>query len=227
MEYKDEVRRMLEKTKVFWLYSGEPRKNIPHALLASGKHSDGYVNVGDAIKNDAETRWLFAKMLLETLKGVCEEKFDWVVGADTSSTALALDVAKLAGAGHIRMIKDVYDGKSHQVWSCDNALSAGGGKILHIEELITTAFSAIQVQKEIMFELSQNKKGAQFVSFLPVIVDRSDPDNRVSKVENSLVLPLLRLRIKNYNKDECPYCKAGSIAIKPKEGDNWARLVGS
>jgi hypothetical protein len=70
-------------------------------------------------------------------------------GADTSSTALAGDVALLIGAKHIRMVKiEDAEGK-RQIWDSTNESLLDGEIILHIEELITTAFSAIQVREGI------------------------------------------------------------------------------
>jgi len=58
-----------------------------------------------------------------------------------------------------------------------------------------------------------------------VVVERSNPDDRIIVVEDSKILPLLRLCIRNYEPNDCPYCAIGSMAIKPKQGDNWLKLT--
>jgi hypothetical protein len=102
----EEVRKILEEAGAFWIYPGEPRAEAPHALLTSGKHSNGYVNVGDVLKRFPLIRIKFAEALLATIPLFWMRSFNWVVGSDTSATDLAGDVAKLAGVGHIRMLKD-------------------------------------------------------------------------------------------------------------------------
>jgi len=221
--HAQEVRQRLDAAGVFWMYEGDPRRDAPHALLTSNKHSNGYVDVGKVLKEQPETRKTFARFILD-LVGT---NFDWVVGADTSSTALAKDIAKLAGAGHIRMVKtEDKNGNKRQVWSPENASLHSYDLILHIEELITTSFSAFQVREGIRRTYPIGP--GSFFPYLPVVVERSDPDNRVVRVEDSIVLPLLQLNIRNFepNPRTCPYCAVGSEAIKPKESDNWARLTG-
>jgi len=97
----------------------------------------------------------------------------------------------------------------------------GMSPILHIEELITTALSALQVRNGIRDVFPE----AKFLPILPVIINRSDPRGLVKEVENSTLMHLLLLSITNYEPEECPYCKVGSEAIAPKEGDNWKRLM--
>lgn len=166
----------------------------------------------------------FAEGIVALLTEKWTGKITHVVGADTSSTALAEDVAKILGAKPIRMIKFEDASGKKQLWAPDNKPLKDGDVILHIEELITTAFSANRVREGI----KAVNKGVKFyyVPYLPTIVDRSDPDNRVIYVENSEIISLLQLFIKNYEPDKCPYCDAGSEAIRAKDGNNWERLHG-
>lgn len=145
-----------------------------------------------------------------------------MVGADTSSTQLAQDVAGITGVNHIRMVKTDDSLSKRQVWAPDNPMFVGKNCILQVEELVTTASSALLVRQGIR---RQRRMCDSFFPILPVIVDRSDPDAPVAKVEESEVRSLLRLKIKNYSPENCPYCKAGSRAIKPKEGNNWQLLT--
>ena len=221
----DEVQNILENAGVFWVYQGEPRPEVPHALLTSGKHSNGYVNVGEVLKAYPIIRKKFAEALLSTLPPLWEGVFNWVVGSDTSATDLAGDVAKLAGVGHIKMVKGKEAKK--QIWHPDNKRIREGDIVLHVEELITVGGSSHLVREGIRIANDDMVEMVRFAPFLPVIVDRSSPGDRVVFVERSRVLPLLQLSIENYEPDLCPYCKAGSEAIKPKFGDNWSRLTGS
>ena len=183
-----------------------------------------YVDVGSLLKNNPVERVMLAGLLLFVLRQRYSGSFTRVVGADTSSTALAKDVAKIAVVDHIRMVKTpAGDGSNQQVWHPDNKPLEDGDVILHIEELVTTSSSAKLVRGGIDLANPGAKYG--FVPFLPVIVDRSDPNNRLTSVGESVVLPLLQLDMQSYAAEDCPYCKVGSEAIKPKEGDNWSRLT--
>lgn len=221
----EEVRMCLEGADAFWVYDGKPSAHRSHALLTSGKHSNGYVNVGAALKEFVGFRRAIAHTLITELLKVWDGRFTHVVGADTSSTDLAGDIAKIAKANHIRMVK-YEDGEGRkQVWRPDNKPLRGDDLILHVEELITTSFSAFHVREGIR---RHNPEPIHFVPFLPTVVDRSDPGNRVTKVEDSKILPLLQLNIRNFDPgpENCPYCTVGSQTIKPKEGNNWSILTG-
>jgi hypothetical protein len=221
----DEVRGILEKAHLLWLYEGEPRPEAPHALLTTKRHSDGFAMVGKLLKEQPDVRMRFAEALLAMLPVAWIKKIKRVVGADSSSTLLAADVAKICGAKHIKMIKVEDEKGKRQVWDPDNEPLEEGELVLHIEELITTSASALQVREGI--EIANPNVNVTFVRFLPTIVERSDPDNRVIWVEESMIIALLQLSIYNYaDADHCLYCLAGSEAILPKEGNNWQQLQG-
>ncbi len=205
-----------------WTYEGPARPDAPHALLASGRHSNGYVNVGEYLRNNPGRRREFASHLIE-LVPVDHRTFTCVTGADTSSTELAADVAMFEGAMHIKMIKGSDATGNQQLWASDNQITCHQDCILQVEDLITTAMSARKVREGI--KLAPNCLTKNFFPQLLVIVDRSDPDRPVEMVENSRVFSLLRLEIRDFDPQDCPYCRVGSKAIKPKEGDNWRLLA--
>lgn len=221
-----EVKAILEEADLLWLYQGKPRKEAPHAKLTGGNHSDGFAMVGKLLKEDSIARMRLAEAIVATLLEKWKRNVDRVVGADTSSTDLAVDVAQILGAKHIRMMK-IEDGSGkRQVWHPKNEPLTNGETILHIEELVTTSFSSIQVREGI--KLANPIVGVAYVPYLPVIVERSNPDNRIVCVEKSKLLPLLQLDIRNYEpgSEHCPYCFVESEPLEPKKGDNWARLTG-
>lgn len=219
------VRKYLEEADVLWLYSGEPNANVPHAVLTSGKHSNGYVNVGKMLKKFPEVRRELANIIVRSLRRKWTGKVDRVVGADTSSTALAKDVAIIAKAGHITMKKVSEPGRKlpRQIWNYnENTPLRDGEVIFHVEDLITTSSSAMEVRKGIRHANCGVK--VMFAPLLVAIVERSDPDKRVTQVEDSIILPLLQLSIQNYDPETCPYCVVGSKAIADVK-KNWDELV--
>lgn len=216
----ENVRAQLESTGYLWTYEGPPDVSRPHASL-SGLHSDGYVNVGQFLKENPTMRENIATWMLLALREHWLGDFTAVVGAATSSTLLVEDVARLYGARHIKMIKT--DDKK-QIWDPTNQPLNDNDVILQVEDLLTTGGSGGAVRTGIIFP--NQKRAFCFAPFLPVVVDRSNPGKRIRAIGPSAILPLLQLDIRNYDPNDCPYCKAGSVAIKPKEGNNWALLTG-
>ena len=218
---KYRVRRYLETAERIWTYEGPPNPNYPHALLTTGLHSNGFVDVGTFLKNEnyLQARINIANFILEALSEVWKSGFMHVVGAATSSTMLAKTIADISLTDHVKMIKTDKD----QIWDPTNKPLIKGGIILQVEDLITTGESSLKVRNAIRAQYP--KQDIQFVPFLPVVVDRSDPDNRITTIENSRVLPLLKLDIQTFQPDDCPYCVVGSEAIRPREGNNWNRLT--
>lgn len=214
------VRRYLETAEKIWTYEGTPHIHYPHALLTRGFHSNGFVDVGTLLRDFPQTRNNIAGFIFERLSHVWNKTITRVVGAATSSTLLAKAIADIGQIDHITMIK-THDEK--QVWDFKNKPLTDGERILHIEDLITTGESSLRVRKGIREEYPGLK--IEFIPFLPVVVDRSDPENRVTTIEESQVLPLLKLDIKTFKPEDCPYCKVGSQALRPREGNNWEKLT--
>jgi len=224
--FAEQVRKWLEDANALWIYNGSPMKEAPHALLTSGLHSDGFANVGQVLKEQVEIRREFTQYIVATvIISRCAE-LHRVVGADTSSTDLAKEVADLLGVRHIAMVKTEDERGKKQEWHPDNTSLQEGDMILHLEELITTSFSALQVREGI--RRANPEVLVRFVPILPTVVERSNPEDRIVRVENSMIVPLLQLDIRNFSpgRDTCPYCAVGSEALRPKYGDNWSRLTG-
>lgn len=223
----EEVEICLAVFGTLWLYRGEPSKDRPHVkLTTSERHSNGYANVGGLLKSNPAVRRAMALSLCERLSA-SYSIIEFVVGADTSSTLLAEDVAKILGARHLRMVKVEDTQGKRQVWHPDNPPIHEDEKVLQVEDLITTATSSLQVREGI--RLGNPGVKISFAHYLPVIVDRSDHNKRITRVEHSHLRPLIQLDIRSYDPtpEDCPYCAVGSEAIdNPKLPENWKKLTG-
>ena len=221
----NEILELLEMANVVWTYKSEPHASRPHVKLTSGMHSDGFVDVGKCLKHFPTARLIVANYMVSKLYERWRGRATKVVGADTGSTLLAGDIANIMGIEHIRMIKKEEAGSKIQIWHPDNTpLKRSGELILHIEELLTTGYSPTEVRKGI--RATNPDALINFVPFIPVVVERSNPDQRVMIVENSAIISLLQLSIRNFREGECRYCNAGSAVLEPKKDNNWARLTG-
>lgn len=224
----EEIKICLEAFGTLWLYQGKPDKDRPHVKLTSGKHSDGYADVGSLLKSNPAVRRAMAFSLCERLSVSYRwlSTIEFVVGADTSSTLLAEDVARILKVKHLRMIKVEDEQGKRQIWHPDNPPIHEHERILQVEDLITTAISSLQVREGI--RLGNPGVEISYMQYLPVIVDRSDCDKRITFVERSNTLSLIRLDIRSYDPTpkDCPYCAVGSEAIaNPKLPENWKRLT--
>lgn len=222
-----EIRKIFGSRQAFYLNPRDFRK--PHVELTSGLHSNGYINCPEvfALEN---LRRICAQQLVRFLEtdspklsiGFC----DWVVGSDTSATALAGDVAELLGCRHGVMKKGP---NKEQIWLGEmvdgeviERLVDEGEKVLQIEELMTTAGTAERLRQGVMAAHAGRK-----VAFHPVILvlmHRSD----VYEVMGDRVLAAHHFDIKNEDpksEEGCTYCQNGSLLVKnPKQ--NWALLTG-
>lgn len=223
---QDDVKKILEENKVLWLYEGPPSCKKPHAKLTSGQCSNGFCNIGQPLKENSDIRENLSHSLIALFYETCGDKmpehFDRVVGADTSSTVLVKEIAEYTNADPIIMHKTE---DKRQIWDPINKPLKDGDVILQVEDLITTAFSALRVRAGI--RLYNPDVNFKFIPYLPTIVDRTDPDKAITAVENSKIISLLRLKIKNYELKDCPYCAVGSVPLEPKKGNNWQLLTGT
>lgn len=209
----------------FWRfdYSGDP--TWPHALLSAGDHSDGFVNLGDLLKDYEGVRQVFASNLVWLLRNKGAEQVDWVVGSDTSATDLAGSVAQLLGARHAKMKKAEDERGKKQIWDPANGQIGENERILHVEDLSTTGATPLALRRGVRLG-NPDLLPEQWVPWLPMIVDRMREP--VSHIEGSAILPLFRYDIAAWIPRECPLCSAGSNAIRPRGngGNNWALLTG-
>lgn len=217
----EEFQHILKLCNAFWVYEGEPSKEKPHALLTSGQHSNGFINLGAVLKEYEEFRMLLACSLLHLPLGVdaaIQQQVTGVVGSDSSATALAGDVATILGVCHIKMVKAEDERGKRQEWPEDQRPIKPTDLVLHIEELVTTASSTEAVRRGIREEFDYD---VRYFPRIPCVIDRSYPE--LPRVGESEFVAMFRYKIRNFNPNECPYCEIGSEAVAPKA--NWAYLT--
>lgn len=201
--------RILE---AYWQHNGDPTR--PHALLTSGLHSNGFVNCG-VVLTFTNLLMIYADQIVRRLWQVYDGSVDWVVGSNHAAVSLATFVAYLLGVQSD--FPDKGPGKA-QVWQRHKIPK--DARVLQVEELMTTAFTAQQVREGIQ---RAHDHLVQFVPFMPVLIHRSAE----MEVDGAAVVPVCHLDIENWTPEECPLCRQGSEAISPKTPiENWGRLLG-
>ncbi len=217
LKIKDELpEKLLEICEAIWIYQGKPGE--PHALLTSGKHSDGYINL-NAVLQFPNLCEILARKSIEKLKkeGIDLEKIDVIASSSYAAIALGQEVARQLRAIFVFTEKE----QKEQRWSGRFEIPSGS-TILQVEELITTLGTTRKVKKAI---LAQNpnvnfleKEGKTIVA---TIVHR--PEKLPKTYSDYHVIALIEKEIHVWESNECPLCKKGSQVLKAKP--NWERFI--
>lgn len=201
----------------YWVYAGKPDE--PHGILTTGYHSDGYFNVSEPLKYP-NIRKIFACRLGAQLEcaGLNKEDINLVVSSSYAAFPFGQSISDAMGVPSVYTEKD----DKIQKWTGRFGIS-DGAIILHGEELVTTLGTALHVYKAI---LEAQKNSFQFAKIdgkivVATIVHR--PAKLPVDYENHIIVALIEKEVHNWKPEECPLCKAGSEALKPKQ--NWARFA--
>jgi len=210
-----QVEHIFSQLQAFWKNDGDFSK--PHVKLTSGRHSNGYINCR-AVLQYKNLREIMARQMIIKLYNEMPRVFEnwnpdnWIIGSATSATNLAGSIAEIFGCRHGILKKG-----SNKEQSWQDQIIKPGEKILLIEELMTTAFTAKQVQKGI---IKGNSDSVDIIEIIPVLIYRS----KKCFVNGLPILPVFCFDIQNYEEDKCPFCRKGSPVLEnPKE--NWDILT--
>jgi orotate phosphoribosyltransferase len=213
--------------RALWLFDhkGDPKR--PHALLTSGKHSDGFFNSGkiamDAFLLDDIARELISEHL--TSISVNTNDVDWVIGPAmggiTFAHAMASGVSYFSGEKRCLtsyVEKEEYEegGKKNTRMVFKRNPVEKGMRILLVEDVITTGGSIEKTEKAII------EAGGIVLPYMFCLVNRSGKEEISGKKIHSFV----KAEISTWESDNCPLCKGGSEAIKPKGKEEWKKLTG-
>lgn len=189
-----------------WVHDGKPKR--PHALLTSGLHSDGFVNCSLVTQDAALLDRIVQHEAGLTPK--VTDKPDWVIGspmgAITFAYALALKLNAKAG----------FTEKDGEAMKLARFEIKPGEKVLVVEDTISTGGSTLKSIEGIQ------KAGVAAENILPYVVCLVNRSGSATLGGREL-RALLTLDIHNWKPEECPLCKAGSQAVRPKA--NWAALT--
>jgi orotate phosphoribosyltransferase len=202
-----------------WIHDGNPKRS--HALLTSGKHSNGFFNSRLVIPDEALLRDAASDLLeLFAREGGDVFKVQGVVGPQTGATKLTELVSKQlpnADCFFASPAKSEVDGRKSMVFSDEELALLPDKWVLLCEDVLTTGGSV---------DLTANavtSAGGIVLPFILVLVNRSG----LTEVNDRKIVALIDRAMPMWMPDECPLCKQGSEAIRPKGAENWARLNAS
>ncbi|MGE3797977.1 MAG: orotate phosphoribosyltransferase [Thermomicrobiales bacterium] len=172
---------------------------VGHFLLASGLHSDRYIEKFDLLRNPVATSHLIAR-LADRFR---DEAIDVVVGPTTGGILLAFELARQLGV-QAAYAERVADGAQERTFKRGTSFQSGD-RVLVIDDILTTGGSI----RETLAAL-----GAQPVETVAVavLVDRSGGRVQFGDVP---LIPLLSLNVAAWEPSECPQCAAGVPLTKP------------
>ena len=219
---KDEVMHIAKTLGAFWSYDYEAlKKGKPgmHALLKSGRHSDGFFVLKILLASENILR-IFANQMVMMIRDARIPRSDYVAGVPDGATSLGRGVAKFLGAREA-LLKKV-DGRI----TLETRLRAGDS-ILLIEDFCTrgTGFA------EAVASIKRKQPEAHVMPYNPVIINRGGLKTIFTEeCGDCTILPLVEWQVQDWDPtdDVCSLCQAGSVPIKPKATDaNWEALNAS
>jgi len=207
---------IFEICNAIWIHNGIPE--APHALLTSGKHSDGYIDCSQVLKYSNLKYILATKLLHKAIPfiekcGFSPEKIDYVVSSSMAAIPLGEGIANALNS--IFLYTEKVDGRQ----KLKRFEILDGAVVLQVEELITTLKTTREVREAIL----EKNRNVKFVSdkdgkvIVLTLVHR--PEKLPIEYPDFRVFPLIELEIHNWDSEDCPLCRAGSKVLKPKE--NW------
>ncbi|MBX3071754.1 MAG: orotate phosphoribosyltransferase [Thermomicrobiales bacterium] len=170
-----------------------------HFLLASGLHSDRYIEKFDLLRNPSAT----SELLGSLASRFRDERIDVVAGPTTGGILLAFELARQLGVASA-YAERVSDGGSERTFKRGTTFAAGS-RVLVIDDILTTGGSV----RETLAALA--KQPVEVVA-VAVLVDRSAGKVQFPGVP---LIPLVSMNVDAWSPDVCPLCAAGVPVVKP------------
>jgi orotate phosphoribosyltransferase len=214
-----EILSFFRQEDAFWLYPGNPRPEIPHAKLTTGKCSNGFFDCMRVLCYPRLAE-ILGRQLGRNLKQQGIRDVDYVLGSPYAAITFSHEVAKALGAISSFCTKDPSDPKGKRMlWG--RMQIPEGSRILQIEELITTSFTFREMRRAVE---ADNQYPVEFYDTVGALVHR--PEKLPADYDGRNVLALVEVEIQNFDpgKATCPYCATGSEPTRPKE--NWSKFIG-
>jgi len=213
-----ELLHIAKLLEAYWAYdyaaADEGRLGL-HAELKSGLHSDAFF-VSRILLKPENIREIIAMQMVQRLKqaGIVLHP-SCIVGVPDGATDLAKAIGYILGVPVAKMKKE------NGIILLDEPI-ANREAILLVEDICTrgTGF------KEGAVAVMRRYPDATFIGVDPVIVNRGGlTEIPIPERGNFLIVPAVNLQVNDWMPEDCPLCKMGSKAIKPKATDeNW-RLI--
>lgn len=208
-----------EMREALWIHDGNPKR--PHALLTSGKHSNGFFNSRLVIPDEVLLRDAASDLLdLFVKQGGDVSKVNGVVGPQTGATRLAEFIRDEI----IENIRDLCfwaspeqredEGVKSMVFDQEELGFLPGRSVLLCDDVLTTSGSVGLVATAV------TEAGGDVLPFILVLVNRSG----LKEANGKKIIALIDHPMPMWKPDKCLLCPQGSEALMAKDPENWKRL---
>jgi orotate phosphoribosyltransferase len=198
-------KKTFEDYGAIWIHNGSPDQ--PHALLTSGLHSDGFVNCTFVTQHPQVLQSAVSEGLKDVLSATNAE---WVIGSAFGAITLAHAIGYHLGA------RSGFTEKDGDLMKLSRFEIPSGDRVLVVEDTITTGGST---KKTIEGIKAAGVEDSRILPYIVSLVNRSGKDD----LDGRKIRALLKLDIHAWTPAECPLCKIGSQAVRPK--GNWQVLT--
>lgn len=198
---------VLENLGALWVHDKNPQR--PHALLTSGKHSNGFFNMTKLMQ------WP------QTLSLTCRDlgrlahetilDCDWIVGSAMGAITMAHEIAQIYNK-KFAFTEPVIGGPTKHM-ALHRFEIPTGSRVLMVEDVMTTGGTTrLSIQ-------ALEKKGLEIAPEILVLVNRSGLAHLDEKWP---IISLIDEYMPIWQAEDCPLCQEGSIALRPKQ--SWKEL---
>ncbi len=210
----DELKRILTERGYFWIHDGNPKR--PHAILSKGEHATGFVNLHAASKDPQLTCKIATSIIIRMAQSVGHDfwRIQTIMGSASASLAISHEVARQLSCNWIYIHKKDPQGKE-MVCGFD---VEPGEVVVAVEDLQTTGHTT---KASIACVMERQPEAV----ILPVTACAFAWNNPLEDLPGFTVLAVAEDHMQKYPPDNCPLCRAGSQALKPKHANNWTLLT--
>ncbi len=222
---QDEWISEYKERRALWIHDGNPLR--PHALLSSGKHSNGFFNSEIVMEDARFLAYACAELVFAHAREVLADNgldiysIDRVVGpamgAITIAHEIAKSIAERRGNKCLRAYTEKEGDGEGKLMTFKKTAIFEGERVLAVEDVLTTGGSVDATANAII------KAGGIVLPLVVVLVNRSG----LKEVSGKRIVALIDHPMPMWAPEECPLCKEGSEAIRPKGAENWKRLNAS
>ena len=183
-----------------------------HFVLSSGKHSKYYLQSAKVLE-DPKTAQKLADALADKIQ-LATLKIDTICSPALGGLIAGYELARSLG---VRFIFTERSGTSNAMTLKRGFTIKNGEKILIVEDIITTAKSALEAANCV------KNLGANVVGFAALanrgfctLMQEDKPHHKFCHLEKHFkVFALANFQFELFDASNCPLCQAGSTAIKP------------
>lgn len=208
-----------KKNGALWIREGTSKKR-PHALLTSGKHSSGFFN-SEIVMEDPCLLDHACSDLINLLE-LNVSTVDRVVGPAMGAITFAHEIARQISHQRYRGLPNCLRAYTEKEVSSDGKLMVfnrttirSGERVLLCEDVFTTGDSVDLTATAVI------KAGGIVLPFVVTLVNRSG----FAGMRDRKIISLIDRSMPMWPPEECPLCKEGSKAIRPKGKENWTLLL--